>query len=447
MTSAQTNHESGGGVTRSLTVLLADPDPAARHMLRRVLLREFKSSVIEADHGIQVLEELDAQDIDALVLDLKIPGLAGLDVLRDIRRSTRHRHLPVVVVTERKLEDEVREVVALGVSDYVLKDQHQAVIVERMRRVFTAAQKSLGSQGGSGRRQMLQGPSAFTILVVDEDLDFRHFCTDVFRSKYEVVTIASAAQALAMCLKQPPNAILVGTATGTMGQEAFARRIRQVDTLADTQLVAVVTKTESDATRALALFDCVAIRSFVPETFLLQFEQTLRPTGILAKVSAAMPGFRSQAISAVEQVFGMMLGTEVTILPSPPPTPKTGLSVQVPVTLAEQSADILVGASISEKTGLELAARMLQSSLDELPADAAQSALAEILNMVGGRVQHGLTANGLRAHIGLPITGAPGDPIGDTVKMGFGFDSMTGEPQEFTLCISERAAVVALDAA
>jgi hypothetical protein len=143
----------------------------------------------------------------------------------------------------------------------------------------------------------------------------------------------------------------------------------------------------------------------------------------------------------------MMLGTEVNILASPPPLPKSGVSVQVPVTLDEQSADILVGASISEKTGLELAARMLQSPIEELSGDAAQSALAEILNMVGGRVQHGLTANGLRAHIGLPVTGAWGDAIGDTVKMGFGFDSMSGEPQEFTLCISERAAVIALDAA
>jgi CheY-like chemotaxis protein len=447
VTSAKTNTEdTGGGVSRSLTVLLADADPAARHVLRRVLLREFKSIVVEADNGIQVLEELDTQDVDALILDLKIPGLGGIDVLRDIRQSKRHRHLPVVIVTERKDEATIRDAVELGVSDYVLKDQHQAVIVERMRRVFSS-ERQITSHAHSGRRTMMQAPSAFTVLVVDEDHDFRHFCTDVFRSKYEVVTIASAAQAMAMSLTQPPNAILIGSATGTMGQEAFARRIRQLDTMSETRLVAVVTKNRLEEARATGLYDCVAVRSFVPETFLLQFEQTLRPPGVLAKVTVAMPGFRSQAISAVEQVFGMMLGTEVNILENPPAVPKTGLSVQVPVTLAEQNADILVGASISEKTGLELAARMLQSPLEELPGDAAQSALAEILNMVGGRVQHGLTANGLRAQIGLPVTGAPNDPTGDTVKMGFGFDSMNGEPQEFTLCISERESVVRLDAA
>ncbi len=428
-------------------MLLADADTAARHVLRRVLLREFKSTVVEADNGIRVLEELDSQDIDALVLDLKIPGLGGLEVLRDIRSSVRHRHLPVVIVTEKKDAETIKAAVELGVSDYVLKDQHQAVVVERMRRVFSSEQQIASSRSHAGRRTAMQAPSAFTLLVIDEDLDFRHFCSDVFRQKYEVVTIASAAQAMAMCLNQPPNAILVGSKTGTMSQESFARRIRQLDTMAETQLVAVMTKSRVEEARALGLFDWIAVRSFVPETFLLQFEQTLRPPGVLAKVAVAMPGFRSQAISAVEQVFGMMLGTEVNILETPPVVPKTGVSVQVPVTLSEQNADILVGASISEKTGLELAARMLQSPIDELPGDAATSALAEILNMVGGRVQHGLTANGLRAHIGLPVTGAPTDPVGDTVKMGFGFDSMSGEPQEFTLCISEREAVMAMDTA
>ncbi len=427
-------------------MLLADADPAARHVLRRVLLREFKSTVIEADNGIRVLEELDTTDIDALVLDLKIPGLGGIDVLRDIRHSSRHATLPVFIVTEKRDEETIKAAVALGVSDYVLKDQHQAVIVERMRRVFSDRQVSAGAAHVVGRSGIDPSSSTYTVLIVDEDLDFRHFCADVLRSKYEVVTIASAAQAMSMCMAQPPNAIFLGRATGTMGQEAFARRIRQLDTMADTKLVAVVTKQKADEIRALGLFDLVVVKSFVPETFLLQFEQSLRPPGVLAKVAVAMPGFRSQTISAVEQVFGMMLGTEVNILESPPATPKTGVSVQVPVTLDEQNAEILVGASISERTGLELAARMLQSPIDELPGDAATSALSEILNMVGGRVQNGLTANGLRSHVGLPVTGAPGDAAGDTITLGFGFDSMAGEPQEFALCISEREAIVPLEA-
>jgi len=190
----------------------------------------------------------------------------------------------------------------------------------------------------------------------------------------------------------------------------------------------------------------VAVKSFVPETFLLQFEQTLRPPGILAKVAAAMPGFRSQAISAVEQVFGMMLGTEVNILAAAPSPPADGVSLYVPITVTEHNADILVGAAVGHATGLALAGRMLQSPPEDLPDDAASSALAEILNMVSGRVQHGLNSHGMRAQIGLPTPAPMGQGAGDDIRFGFGFDSMEGEPQEFSISIAEREIQVSLAA-
>lgn len=435
----------GPGISGNLTVLLADADPAARHVLRRVLLREFKSTVIEADNGISVLEGLDTMEVDALVLDLLLPGLSGLDVLRDIRRSNRRRSMPVLVITERRDEEAIKEAVTLGVSDYVLKDQHPAVIVERMRRVFSSERTITQARAQTVRRNSTP-TGAFTILVVDEDLDFQHFCTDIFRSKYEVTTTSSGAHALSLTLAQPPNAILVGHGIGTMSQESFARRIRQVESATDVRLVGVVPKPRLREVTDLGVFDCVAVKSFVPETFLLQFEQTLRPPGILNKVAAAMPGFRSQAISAVEQVFGMMLGTEVNVLAEAPASPPDGVSLFVPITIAEQNADILVGACVSHATGLALAGRMLQSPKEDLPEDAASSSLAEILNMVSGRVQHGLNSNGMRAQIGLPTPSVPGLGSDDDMRFGFAFDSLEGEPQEFSISIAERETQVSLAA-
>jgi CheY-like chemotaxis protein len=432
----------GGEISRNLTVLLADSDPAARHVLRRVLLREFKSTVVEADNGLAALEGLDSGLIDALVLDLKIPTLGGLDVLRDIRQSARHRSLPVVVVTEQKEEESVREALSLGVADYVLKDQHQAVIVERLRRVFSSGgrMRPLRPAASAARRTGVLA-TTFSILVVDEDADFRHFCSEIFRLKYEVTTTASAAHAMGLSLVQPPNAVLVGSSVGTMSQTAFVRRMRQIESLSETRLIGVVSKAHlQEATRS-EIFDQVVVRSFVPETFLQQFEHVVRPPGILAKVVAAVPGFRAQTISSVEQVFGMMMGTEVTVLDEAPAVASEGLNVTVPISLADQNADLLVGATVTSETGLELAACMLQSPTADLPSDAASSALAEILNMVGGRVQHSLTNSGLRAHIGLPAVGAAMAPDRDAITMGFEFETTGKTRQSFAFFISEREAV------
>jgi CheY-specific phosphatase CheX len=110
----------------------------------------------------------------------------------------------------------------------------------------------------------------------------------------------------------------------------------------------------------------------------------------------------------------------------------------VAVSLADQGADLVVGASVTEETGLALAARMLQATPEDLPEDAATSALAEILNMVAGRVLHGLSNSGLRAQIGLPVIGAPKQPDHDAIMMGFEFEALNGEPKSFAFSITEK---------
>ena len=81
----------------------------------------------------------------------------------------------------------------------------------------------------------------------------------------------------------------------------------------------------------------------------------------------------------------------------------------------------------------------MQSAPEDLPEDAATSALAEILNMVAGRIQHGLTNSGLRAHIGLPDIGSVRPPEPGAIMMGFEFESLTGESKRFSFSISEKA--------
>ena len=189
---------AGDAISRQLNVLLADSDPAARHVLRRVLHREFKSTVIEADNGISALEGLDQGDVDAVVLDLKIPALGGLDVLRDIRGRRTTSTCRWSWSPSRGTKHSVKEALTLGVDDYVLKDQHQAVIVERLRRAFSGAPGRRGhAPSGTPAEWSEQLSSAFSLLVVDEDADFRHFCTDIFRSQYEVTTTSSGAHAMA----------------------------------------------------------------------------------------------------------------------------------------------------------------------------------------------------------------------------------------------------------
>ena len=56
-----------------------------------------------------------------ILLDLKMPGLSGIEVLREIRADDHLRELPVVVVTSSALESDRADAIAAGANDYVEK--------------------------------------------------------------------------------------------------------------------------------------------------------------------------------------------------------------------------------------------------------------------------------------------------------------------------------------
>jgi len=114
----------------SKTILLVEDNPSDE----KLTLLAFKNcgvanQIVVARDGARALEHLhpseppaDAASLPALVLlDLKLPKVDGLDVLRRIRADPRTKLLPVVVLTSSKEEDDVVQSYALGANGYVRK--------------------------------------------------------------------------------------------------------------------------------------------------------------------------------------------------------------------------------------------------------------------------------------------------------------------------------------
>jgi CheY-like chemotaxis protein len=86
-------------VSESATILVADGSAAKREVLANVLGRS-GYTVIEAQTGAEALARLDAEHVDLVVLDVKLPDQSGLEVCERIKKHPRHTALPVVHVSE-----------------------------------------------------------------------------------------------------------------------------------------------------------------------------------------------------------------------------------------------------------------------------------------------------------------------------------------------------------
>jgi sigma-B regulation protein RsbU (phosphoserine phosphatase) len=113
-------------------ILVVDDTPANREMLSRRLLRH-GYEVDTAPDGESALRMLDEHPFDLVLLDVMMPGVSGLDVLRTVRRSRPSTELPVIMATARDASHDVVEALELGASDYVTKPLDFPVVLARVR--------------------------------------------------------------------------------------------------------------------------------------------------------------------------------------------------------------------------------------------------------------------------------------------------------------------------
>ena len=117
----------GGG-----RILVVDDTPANRDMLSRRLARHGFEVDVAAD-GEAALRAIGQRPFDLVLLDIMMPGINGLDVLRAIRRTRAPTDLPVVMATAKDASHDVVEALELGANDYVTKPLDFPVVLARAR--------------------------------------------------------------------------------------------------------------------------------------------------------------------------------------------------------------------------------------------------------------------------------------------------------------------------
>lgn len=116
-------------------VLLADDHPIIRQGLMRLLEAEPDMSVVgEAGDGLQAVQLAETLKPDVLVLDMMMPGLNGLEVLRQVKK--RSPGTLNIVLSMQSADAYVVEALKCGASGYILKDSGPAEVVAAVRQVL-----------------------------------------------------------------------------------------------------------------------------------------------------------------------------------------------------------------------------------------------------------------------------------------------------------------------
>ena len=115
-------------------VLIAEADPWSRDLLKEVLLNVRCDARLDlcAD-GQQALELLAANSYDLVIADWELPGVDGLNVLRNIRQRKRNPPLPFILMSSRNDSASVREALPLAPTAYLTKPLNMENLTQRLQ--------------------------------------------------------------------------------------------------------------------------------------------------------------------------------------------------------------------------------------------------------------------------------------------------------------------------
>jgi DNA-binding NtrC family response regulator len=104
-------------MAQNRSILIVDDEPSVRESLKMIL--KLKYQVHTATEGMEALQFIQKNKIDLVALDLRMPGLSGIEVLQQIKKD--YPDIEVIVITAHGTPQNVQEASRYGAGDFINK--------------------------------------------------------------------------------------------------------------------------------------------------------------------------------------------------------------------------------------------------------------------------------------------------------------------------------------
>ena len=180
---------------KKVRILLADDHTMFREGLKKVLAASPAFVVAgEAGNAREALEKIRAMDFDVVILDISMPGMDGIEVLKQIKQMKTHLH--VLILSMHPEDQYAFRAIKGGASGYLTKDKATDELIEAIRRI------------ASGRKYI--SPDVAEQLAVDIEKDFdRPLHQKLSDREYQVMCLIATGKTV----KQIAEELALGVST------------------------------------------------------------------------------------------------------------------------------------------------------------------------------------------------------------------------------------------
>jgi two-component system phosphate regulon response regulator PhoB len=180
-------------------ILIIEDDPGIQELLSFAMSRE-GWKLVQVKTGEEGLEKLKKEPANCVLLDIMLPGMDGLKVLKKIKEIEQCRNVPVIMTTAKGEEADIVTGLELGADDYVVKPYSPKVLIARIRAGLRRQEeggvrkKALAWQQGklkldAARHEAFCGDKPLDLYATEFAL-LRHFIShpDMVFSRNQIIT-------------------------------------------------------------------------------------------------------------------------------------------------------------------------------------------------------------------------------------------------------------------
>jgi two-component system chemotaxis response regulator CheY len=122
-----------------MKILVVEDSTSMRAYLTTIIEAEDELEIVEAASGFEALKTLPHHHFDAILTDINMPDINGLELVSFLKNHPVYRTIPIMVISTESTVEDRRRAAALGAEEYLVKPFEASDLVEKLRRLLKVA--------------------------------------------------------------------------------------------------------------------------------------------------------------------------------------------------------------------------------------------------------------------------------------------------------------------
>lgn len=124
-----------------MKILVVEDSHSMRAYLTTMIESDDQSGgleIVEASSGFEALKLLPHHSFDAILTDINMPDINGLELVSFLKNHPQYREIPIMVISTEGSEEDRRRAAALGAEDYLVKPFEPEELTEKLKKLLKA---------------------------------------------------------------------------------------------------------------------------------------------------------------------------------------------------------------------------------------------------------------------------------------------------------------------